>query len=53
MLDDKSLWRKFYVKTANKIHPDKVVSKGQEAINEAENQMKLLNAINDKIQKCC
>jgi hypothetical protein len=52
MLNDKVLWRKFYTKTAIKIHPDRVASRGQEAVKNAENQMKLLNTINDKIQKC-
>ncbi|MBV4427617.1 hypothetical protein [Clostridium tyrobutyricum] len=50
MLDDKSLWRKFYTKTAIKIHPDRAASKGQEAVKRAEDQMKLLNAINEKIK---
>ncbi|AKA71949.1 DUF3102 domain-containing protein [Clostridium scatologenes] len=53
MLQDKTLWKKFYVKTAIKVHPDRVAKDGEIAVKKAENQMKLLNAINDKIQKCC
>lgn len=53
IVEDKDLWRKVYTKTAIKVHPDRVANKGQESVKEAENQMKLLNSINDKIQKCC
>lgn len=53
MLQDKDLWKKCYRTTALKLHPDRYVTKGEIAVKKAENQMKLLNAINDKIQKCC
>lgn len=53
MLSDKDLWKKVYKNQAIKNHPDRYVTKGEIAVKKAENQMKLLNAINDKIQKCC
>ncbi|MBC2579964.1 DUF3102 domain-containing protein [Clostridium sp. DJ247] len=49
MLQDEDLWKKVYRKTAIKNHPDRAVIKGQEAVKEAENLMKLLNSINEKI----
>ena len=51
MLKDKKLWKKFYVKTAIKVHPDRVANEDNKTKKKAENQMKLLNGINDKINK--
>ena len=51
MLKDKKLWKKFYVKTAIKVHPDRVANEDDKTKKKAENQMKLLNSINDKINK--
>lgn len=53
MLADKDLWRKVYTKTAIKVHPDRFTKDGEVAVKEADSKMKLLNSINDKIQKCC
>lgn len=49
VLTNEKIAKKLYQLAAMEYHPDKVATKGKEVREQAENKMKLLNAINDKI----